>query len=316
MSMKLMLTLFFISLSIVALGQVSSSFEKENSNASVSYSDYFSFHGEDELGKVYFAIDNNRAKTKKGINKGDHFLYFSVDGEWMEQKGHKMDFEFENSTLEKIPSSEYFKFIYNGNTLTEIESPNNGYRIVLSKPLKLIGEYGGEGIVFDILSTEAILYYGDREFKGNIISEKLIDSVGLLSFANLTKGIFNGYKFDGYYLNIPELGDMYIHLIKTKASVNFIKDNILNLNDKKSIHDFELKNSEYVVTKSKQVGLKKLPLEFEINSPDLKLKMHTTHFKTYRNLFFFAFGMGVIEGELIYQGKSYAVYGLSELFKL
>jgi len=71
-----------------------------------------------------------------------------------------------------------------------------------------------------------------------------------------------------------------------------------------------------VVTKSKQVGLKKLALEFEINTPDLQLKIHTTHFKTYRNLFFFAFGMGVIEGELIYEGKPYHVYGLSELFKL
>jgi hypothetical protein len=152
--------------------------------------------------------------------------------------------------------------------------------------------------------------------KGNIISEKLIDPIGLLSFASLAKGLFGGFKFDGYYLNIPEVGDLYIHLIKKSASVNLFKDNILNLRDQENIYDFELNNADYVVTKSKQVGLKKLPLEFELNSPDLQLKIHTTHFKTYRNLFFFAFGMGVIEGELIYKGKTYPVYGLSELFKL
>jgi len=281
-----------------------------------SYSDYFSFHGEDEQGRVYFAIDNNREQTKKGINKSDHFVYFSLDGKWIAPKGHKEGFEFENSSLEKIPSSEHFKYTYDGNELYGIESPTNGFHIELSEPLKRVGEYGEGEIIFDILSTKAKLYYGDRVFKGNIISEKLIDPVGLLSFASLTKGLFSGFKFDGYYLNIPEVGDLYIHLIKTGANVNLFKDNILNLTDQENIHDFELKNADYVVTKSKQVGLKKLALEFEINTPDLQLKIHTTHFKTYRNLFFFAFGMGVIEGELIYEGKSYHVYGLSELFKL
>ena len=160
------------------------------------------------------------------------------------------------------------------------------------------------------------MYYEDRIITGNIISERLIDSVGLFSFSNITKALFGGIKFDGYYLNIKGLNDLYIHTVDTKVPINFFNENILALKNETDFIDFELNSNHYKVTKSKRLGFNKLPLEVEVDLPDLKLKLHTTHFHTYRNIIFMAFGMGVVEGELIYKGKTYPVYGLSELFEL
>ena len=65
-----------------------------------------------------------------------------------------------------------------------------------------------------------------------------------MSFSNGIKAIFSGFKFDGYYLNIKGLGDLYIHTIDTKTSINFFNDNILTLANTNNFINFELTQKE------------------------------------------------------------------------
>lgn len=285
----------------------------EGKAENINYSEYFSFHGADDSGKVYFAIDNNRFKKRKNI-KGNNFLYFHIDGAWKKLKGHK-NFKTKDADIKKCVDSEDFKFIYEGEKLTSIVSLTNELRIDFESALNHTGDYGEGEISFDMFAANATLTYKGRSFKGNIISERLIDREGLKTFSNVTKVIFKGFKYDGYYLNVIGLGDLYIHLVSPEKSINVFTDNVYNLNTKAGAIDFDFEQANYKVTKSKRIGFKKLPLEIEIDLGESQLKLTTSHFKKYRNLLFFAFGMGVVQGELIYQGQTYPVYGISELFE-
>lgn len=276
------------------------------------YSNYFSFHGEDELGEIYFAIDNNRQRTQKR-HEADNFLYFSVDGEWQELNAHQK-FENTETDMSIIPSSDHFQFQYTDQELSAINSPTNDIKVTLTEPLQKVGEYGGNGTLFDIYSTTATLRHGDRTVHGNIISEVLIDSIGLKSISNFTKVIFGGFKFDAYYLNIRGLGDSYVHFVEGKASEGLFDEAIYNLNSQSGLTDFDITPDNYRVTKWKRLGFKKLPLEIEVDFPDAQLTLRTKQFQKYRSLPVFAFGMGTLEGELIYKGETYSVYGLSEVF--
>ena len=280
---------------------------------SSNYANYFSFHGSDENSKVYFAIDNNRVKKKNAI-KANNFLYFNIDSKWIKLKGHT-NFKSEETDIRKCSNSVDFKFEYKDGNLISIESPTNDLRIIFNAPLKHIGAYGEAAVSFDMYATNATLIYKGREFQGNLISERFIDPEGLKSISNITKVLFNGFKYDGYYLNVVGLGDLYVHLVSPEKSINIFTDNIYNLNSQDGFKDFKLERANYKVTKFKRVGFKKLPLEIEIDLGESKLTLRTSHFQKYRNLLFFAFGMGTVDGTLIHEGKEYEVYGLSELFE-
>ena len=285
----------------------------EDSEQPSAYSNYFSFHGEDAKGKVYFAIDNNRVSKKKSV-KANNFLYFNIDGNWKKLKGH-YNFKSEETDISRCFDSEDFKFVYKDNHLISIVSITNKLRIDFEKPLEHTGAYGEAGVSFDMFATRATLSYQGRTFDGNIISEQLIDPGGLKTFSNILKVLFQGFKYDGYYLNAVGLGDLYVHLVTPEESINVFTDNIYNLNTSAGAKDFTLEQANYTVTKYKRVGFRKLPLELEIDLGESKLLLTTSHFQKYRNLLFFAFGMGTVHGELIHQGKKYEVYGLSELFE-
>ena len=279
----------------------------------IDFSDYFSFHGEGQTGKVYFAIDNNR-HNKKGTVKASNFLYFNIDGEWVKLKGHK-NYKGKSGDLRKCVNSEDFTFVYEGDELSSIVSITNDLRIDFEKELRHTADYGVEEILFDMYATSAILTYKGRSFKGNIISERLRVKEDLKTLGNITNVVFKGFKYDGFYLHAPDFGDVYIHLISPEETINICTDNVYNLNTKSGAKDLNLSTADYRVTKSKRVGFKKLPLEIEVDLGESKLSLTTSHFKKYRNLLFFAFGMGVVEGDLLYEGKTYPVYGLSELFE-
>lgn len=281
--------------------------------AGIYYSDYFSFHGVDEKGQVLFAIDNNRKLSKKG-SEANNFLYFNEGGEWQKLKGHKK-FKSQEPNMERVPSNEDFEFLYDGDHLSEIISPSNDFRLEFEASLRKTGDYGTEGMLFEIYTTQATMYFGDRVVRGNLISEKLIDSVGLKSFGNIMKGLFGGFKFDGYYLNVPGLGDLYAHAVDSKLEIGMMANDIFNLTTNEGPIDFNFTESSYKVTKTKRIGFKKLPLEIEITLPEATLTLRTNHFQTYRNVLFFAFGMGVVEGELAYKGETYPVFGISEVFE-
>ncbi len=277
------------------------------------YSDYFSFHGEGETGKVYFAIDNNRYKKKETV-KASNFLYFNIDGDWIKLKGHE-NYKNKDVDLEQCVDSKDFAYVYEKDKLRSIVSTTNDLRIDFEKELEHTADYGVDEILFDMYATNATLTYKGRRFKGNVISERLRVKEDLKTFGNIVNVVFKGFKYDGFYLNAPDFGDLYIHLISPEETINICTDNVYNLNTKTGAKDIALAMADYTVTKSKRVGFKKLPLDIEIDLGESKLRLTTSHFKKYRNLLFFAFGMGVVQGELVYEGETYTVYGLSELFE-
>ena len=296
-NLKLPAILFFFFLSAYIFGQDAvkiGSSDVLDAHAALSETDeehgefanYFSFHGEDENGKVYFALDNDRHKKKNKPIKASNFLYFNVDGEFISLRGHG-DFKSEEKDIEKCFDSEDFVFNYSGDELKSIVSPTNGIKIIFETDLLQTGRYGEGEVLFDMFAAKATLEYQGRTFVGNLISERFTDRVGLKSFSNITNVLFKGFKYDGFYLNVRDFGDLYVHLVSPEETINIFTDNVYNVNTDKGAIDFDLQKTDYKVTKFKRVGFKKLPLEIEIDLGNSKLTLYTTHFKKYRNLLFF-----------------------------
>lgn len=276
----------------------------------VYYSDYYSFQGTDSLGEIHFAIDVNRQRKKRKY-KANNFLAFFVDGEWTALAGAGK-FTHPKREVVRTPDSPDFQFVYDGE-LKQIVSESNDLRIDLKQPLEVRADHSKEGKLFQILTTEATLTYQGRTVQGNLISEKLIDPVGLKNPFLLLQFVFGKNIFDGYYLYAPGLGDLYIHMLEGKGISKLFEPEVALLHTEDETIDLEIELANYEITRTKKIGFKKLPLDATFQTADFSMNIRTEGFKKYRNFLVFTFGMGVVVGEVTYRGNTYPVYGLSEL---
>lgn len=109
-------------------GTIQDQTEKTPSSSTLLYySDYFSFIGEDENGRVSFALDNNRGRDGNSW-QAEHFVVLHADQEgqqgWIKVAGNG-SYKNERHELQTIPNSAFFQFEGKPSEGITIHSPKN-----------------------------------------------------------------------------------------------------------------------------------------------------------------------------------------------
>jgi hypothetical protein len=168
------------------------------------YSDYFSFIGSDDRGRVAFALDNNRGRDGDSW-QAEHFVVLHDEKRgWQVVSGSGPYYNITRQ-LETIPNSPNFSFVGTASTGLRIRSGSNALELRIA-PMKIqIAEKRGLA-EYRLGSAEATLIWGARTLTGRIIHEYLF----VPAFNRLTRKYAGEFSdFHGIYASIENVGDIY-----------------------------------------------------------------------------------------------------------
>ncbi len=284
------------------------------------YSDYFSFIGADDRGRVAFALDTNRGQD--GVEfQAEHFvvLHDETDG-WQKLDGNG-SFANPAGKLLSIPNSVHFHFQGLPGTGMIIESPANRLALKI-QPIPMVIDRHYLNDRYRMGSAPATLNWRDRSLRGRVIYE----FVHFNNWNRLTRTYFGFWKnFHGIYLMTIDPvtkapGDFYLHSQqsnKRKSLVGLvdgfavIDGNILHLRD----------TQIRVGSKRPALGFYLWPNSWtghwqnETKSERIEFSLRLTERKTFGNWVLGGFAMGIVKGVVSHQGRALDAYGLGEIIK-
>jgi hypothetical protein len=269
------------------------------------YSDYFSFTGSDERGHVFFAMDNNRGQDGDAW-QAEHYLtmYDQATG-WVELEGNG---DYVNTDEEQIniPDSSAFKFEGNAEEGIHISSTVNDINLFVD-PIPSRYQLNDGLSWFWMGSLPATLNWKSRQIKGRLIYEGLYYP-GFNRLSRTYVGFFN--NFNGFYLNIEDIGDLYIHTEEAKGE----KVGFLFLeNTYKQLHSIDID----VIKSEQALGSYRWPVQwqgsFMVDKEVYEFTATIENRKTMGNWFIGGLSMGIIKGELKSKNRTYSLTGLGEL---
>jgi len=278
-------------------------------DAEVAYvSDYISFVGSDDQGRVAFALDTNRGRDGDSY-QAEHFVVMHDEhAGWIELAG---DGEYENTDrqLVDIPDSEDFKFTGAPADGLTLRSPSNDFTLTIDPVPERIRQ-GAENRLFQMGSAAATLEWRDRVIEGRVIYEGLA-----MAGANRLSGISFGSgfgSFQGLYLRAGNGDDFYIH---RREGGDMTEVTAFAAFDGETMHP---ENIEFAVTdRALALGFFRWPTAWTIRFDGEKGPATLTAELHDRNLIVTwvlgGFSMGIIEGTLEYNGRTVPVYGFGEL---
>ncbi|MFQ5639927.1 MAG: hypothetical protein ACE5IR_18260, partial [bacterium] len=274
------------------------------------YSDYFSFVGEDDQGRVAFAIDNNRGRDGETW-QADHFVVMHDERRgWFSPKGNGL-YPNPDAVLTGIPDSPYFSFKGAPREGLEIRSAVNDLVLKIEPIRENLKREKGLS-VFRLGSAAAVLFWEGREIKGRVIHEFLY----LPAFNRLSRKYFGVFKdFHGVYATVDG-GDLYFHLQK-----NEVLGALIGLKMGFAVIDgavFELKDLNLnVKDRTFARGFYRWPTGWEgrvrFQNADHAISLDLQQQNTIANWLIGGFAMGIVTGEIEIDGKKISVYGLGEL---
>lgn len=275
------------------------------------YSDYFSFVGQDENGKVAFAIDNNRGQDQDTW-QADHFLVLHDEKlGWQEVLGNGL-YANDKKELTTIPDSDFFNFHGTAKTGMKIKSEVNHLELEI-EPVITRRENKKGLSQFTLGSANAILRWKGREIKGRVIHEFLY----LPGFNRLSQKYFGIFKdFHGIYAMTENNGDFYYHDQKSEVLSPLVGESIGFLFDKNTTLSFDSISSN-VKSRDFTLGFYRWPTGWQgkliKDEADMSFDLGLTKRNDIANWLIGGFAMGIINGELLIDGKKVKVYGLGEL---
>ena len=274
------------------------------------YSDYFSFVGEDEQGKVSFAIDNNRGQDADTW-QADHFtvLHDEKHG-WQTLEGNGL-YPNNSKQLKTIPDSSFFTFHGSPSAGIQIDSDINQLSLNIEPIVTRWKNQKGLSR-FVLGSAEASLIWKGRLIKGRVIHEFLY----LPAFNRLSRKYYGVFKdFHGLYAMTENGGDFYIHDQKSEAlsplvgeTAGFLFSNgvVMMLDDS----EVRVKNRDLTL------GFYRWPTGWRGHKQyesSIKFDVDFSQKNTLANWVVGGFSMGIIRGEVIHMDKKIKIYGLGEL---
>ncbi len=164
-------------------------------------SDYFSFVGADEQGRVAFALDNNRGRDA-GAWQAEHFVVLHEEREgWIEVEGNGA-YDNAKQELIAIPDSQFFEF--RGTALTGLTITSHPNHLTLRMdPIPIRVARSDDEARFWMGSAPAVMEWAGRIVKGRVIYEYLF----MPNFNRLTRTYFGLWKeFQGFYVSIAHKG--------------------------------------------------------------------------------------------------------------
>ena len=296
-------------------GELTNIEDQLEKNDAVSFSSYYSFIGEDEYGRIAFALDNNRRLTD-GKYQADHSTFYYDTKTGFEEIPGYGTYTPKEQLLRSIPDSEYFTF-----------KSENGVTTITSGTTDLELQFGQVSKVFDTATernlmtyglTDAQLKRGDRVLKGRVIHEQFAISEFRFNFLNWTllSNFLTNTRFHGLYLMTEDGEDIYLRAtnfradwVDTPEAFGFYGD---------GEHSVLLKNVKIRVLKQKQgPGLFRLPTKWGASwGPDNSASLEITEVSNdvISNWFVGGFAMAYVEGNVtLPNGDTKSVSGFAEL---
>jgi hypothetical protein len=284
------------------------------------YSDYFSFIGADDRGRVAFALDTNRGQD--GVEfQAEHFvaLHDEKNG-WQKLQGNG-SFANPAGKLLSIPNSVHFHFQGLPDTGMVIESQAN--RLILKiEPILTVINRNHLNDRYRMGSSSATLEWRGRSLEGRVIYEY----VHFDNWNRLTRTYVGFWKnFHGIYLMTinpvtKAPGDLYLHSQqsnKRKSLVGLVDG--FAVIDGNTLHLSETKIR--VTSKRLALGLYLWPHSWsghwqnKANSQRIEFNLRLTKRKTFGNWVIGGFAMGIVKGVVSHQGRALDAYGLGEIIK-
>ena len=286
-----------------------------HTTASLAYvSDFFSFVGRDSSGRVAFTLDNNRGKDGNTW-QGEHLVLLLHDEQtgWKELEGTGQ-YDNTKKQLLKIPNSPYFDF--KGDPATGLTITNSQYKLTLEiDPIQeRVSRKDGDSN-YRMGSSQGILKWQGRTLKGWVIHERL----EMANFNRLTHQYFDLWTESyGIYAWIDGSSDfLYFHKQANETRLTPLVGNLVGFGvfANKGEH---LQNLKLTVMDSTQAwGLYQWPRNWEgkwIGRKGLgAITMDISDLQVISNFILGGLAMGIIQGEITYDGNTRKIYGMGEL---
>ena len=310
--MLLLLFLFYPSFGLAQPSLEDSPQEGNFSDASLLYvSDYYSFIGQDDQGHVAFAIDTNRGKDGASY-QAEHFVVLHDEQQgWIDVQGNG---SYDNITkdLDGIPDSPTFRNSGNPEFGVTITSEQNDLTLSTSPIVKSLYRTHNGGEVW-MGSASAKLQWADRTLTGRVIYEYLM----MPHFNRLSRTYWGLWKeYQGFYLSLQGEGDLYLHHQRSELLTPLIGelDGFLSIEGKSErFQVLQLTPLSF----SQGLGFYQWPMKWALRwvtaqgGGEVQLELSELH--RVANWVIGGFSMGIVQGEVTYQGKTIPVYGLVEL---
>lgn len=278
------------------------------------YSDYFSFIGEDEKGRVAFALDNNRGRDGDSW-QAEHFVVLHAEQEgrqgWTTVAGNG-SYKNQKHELQTIPDSAFFQFEGKPSEGITIHSPKNRLSLKL-EPIPFRLKRTHKGGQFLMGSAPGVLEWKGRTLKGRVIYEYL----HMPDFNRLTRKYPGMWKdFHGLYAWVEGGGDLYIHHQQGELFKPLVGELVgFAFLDGK---DVALEDLRVEVLETQQAkGTYRWPIHWQggwtINTKPATFDLKLSELNAISNWVVGGFSMGIITGELSAGERKLFLYGLGEL---
>lgn len=277
----------------------------------VYVSDYFSFIGADRQGRVAFALDNNRGRDGEAY-QAEHFVVLHDEQQgWANVAGNGR-YEHVGKELCRIPDSPFFQFQGTPATGLIVTSETNQLSLKIA-PIPQRTRRTHEQSVIWMGSAPAVLTWQGRTIPGRVIYEGLV----MPGFNRLTRTYFRLWNdFQGLYVLAGKDGDLYLHSQRSErlAALAGRLVGFAVFNEQTDpLNDLRIE----VLARDWALGFYRWPTAWGItwngSHGPVSMTLHLSDRKTIANWVIGGFSMGIVQGELVYAGRTWPVYGLAEL---
>lgn len=288
--------------------------DQETESPLTYVSDYFSFTGEDDVGRVAIALDAIRGRDGDTW-QAEHLVVVLHDEQqgWIDLQGAG-SYDNVNKELIEIPDSPFFEFRGTPSTGITINTPTN--QLVLRvEPIPERRSRKSDGSYYKMGSAAGTLEWNGRIVRGLIIHEHLF----MQGFNRLTQSYTDLWtESHGLYAWMSETGDhLYLRSQEDPSRLSPLIGQLVGFgvfNEQgEDMRDLKLRVSR----REQALGFYRWPIAWEGTWVDRggrgAIVIHLSDLTVMTNFIIGGFAMGIIKGEVTYKGRTQDIYGLAEL---
>lgn len=276
-------------------------------------SDYLSFTGQDEHGRVAFAIDTNRGRDG-GQFQAEHLYAVLHDehGGWVDVRGTGR-YPNPDGRLLDLPDSPAFAFAGDPWRGLTVRSPRNDL-VLTADPVVERLRRSDETTVYAMTSAAATLAWRGRTLPGRLVHEYLVRRDGNL----LTRRSFSGLgQMEYHYLQTAEGDDLYVQSFagdRPMAGMEPLLGFRTRFGATEQLADLTFASTAHTLAP----GLYRWPTQWRVDFADgrgpAELELRTLRRRRIRTWGVAGLAMAAVAGVLRTEGREVAVHGFGELF--
>ena len=293
----------------------SSTAPQQTTTFPVAYvSDFFSFVGKDASGRVAFSVDSNRGRDGDTW-QAEHLVMLLHDEKegWQNLEGSG-PYENKEKTLFAIPNSPYFEFTGDPAKGLTIQNSQIDLTLEIQPMIKRVSRQDGDSS-YRMGSSSAIMKWQQRTLKGWVIHERL----EMADFNRLTRNYYDLWTESyGLYAWTNESPDfLYFHKQANDTRLTPLVGKLVGFGVFSNQGE-HLQNLHLTVMDSTQAwGFYQWPQNWQGQWIGRQgrgsIAMKVSDLQVISNFILGGLAMGIIEGEITYNGHTRRVYGMAEL---